>query len=922
MMKGILGGVKENSVPRAARASEVRAGIRVTREKQVMAAGTARGATPASGTADEDHSNKQPPQSNGCMPRSESPCQDAIGQQVDRDAAPKNAMGYKCEGPGGQTPIRRRSRATDLLKGLQRSLQQPGAAVHPDDFHFEEPEHAATPAQGAEVAGTGPAEPPYACRDAGHLLETVVSSALPAGCVSKDCASEADTDCGQQPSEAPSSPQVPSACPSSAPLAMHEPEVDGRGPGKPGRYRTVKGKFKPRPVETKAVPVNVSQELSSVKPALPVAQIGHAAAGQPRDSSARAPSVHVTGTTPTLPDSTASTDVLDATPSARKRVAFGSCQMYEFDPERPPADGGEDDCVCEVPLLPEAASSPLPGLPNNFMNAPDCAGVGHLWNAGASAEEVTHNHDPHVCLLARCGAVEGVSGVIERTVCGGTCPTVPEHESGHRGPASCSQTMQEPQGAVTERAGPVAGTKAVAADRGEHDEVTPVLYFDVHAHKSGGSLEGALRVTTAEALQLSEQDLAEMQAELESGHRLAAQEALDVQVRQCPLHAAAQPVGSGGGDGQHTTRPNPHSNPDSPRRVQGEDAESSDGDDGESSEVEGAGERLPLEHPRRPRLRQRRSGAEAAEVAQDSLSAEQQHQMNQQAVADAFRYTTTPKANYIAQRSGALRRAAQCIASSEASSCAPRNGALVRRCLAPDSQPAALMCVGTTLLLRPGGWGLRPAGVPYMSLLLTSLTACPHASSRVGLLWSLSKASRVLRPQGALPLAAAPAHAGGRALLTAPKQESWQRVWAPATPQRTLQLVPMRRPGRARLAHRQVGTSPTLTTIPLLRAGRRRVTTVRAVWRARMTRQKTHRGPLLKNTTHQGTGSRQTDTLTRRRLPSLACLSLVWRGVFLASGFVRLQSCTCTDQMWSPITASLSTPGRSAPPDAQSSPSA
>lgn len=100
--------------------------------------------------------------------------------------------------------------------------------------------------------------------------------------------------------------------------------------------------------------------------------------------------------------------------------------------------------------------------------------------------------------------------------------------------------------------------------------------------------------------------------------------------------------------------PNPHGIRDCPGHVQGEDAESSDGDGGESTEVEGAADRLPHERMRRPRLRKQRSGMVAAEVAQNSLSAEQQHQLNQQAVADAFRCATTPEAGQIAQRSGVL----------------------------------------------------------------------------------------------------------------------------------------------------------------------------------------------------------------------------------------------------------------------------
>lgn len=77
--------------------------------------------------------------------------------------------------------------------------------------------------------------------------------------------------------------------------------------------------------------------------------------------------------------------------------------------------------------------------------------------------------------------------------------------------------------------------------------------------------------------------------------------------------------------------------------MQADDAESSDDcseDEAALQVAQADGEERP--GIRRPRLRRQRPGSAAVEVSQDSLSAEQQHHLNQQAVADAFRCAAMP----------------------------------------------------------------------------------------------------------------------------------------------------------------------------------------------------------------------------------------------------------------------------------------
>jgi hypothetical protein len=122
--------------------------------------------------------------------------------------------------------------------------------------------------------------------------------------------------------------------------------------------------------------------------------------------------------------------------------------------------------------------------------------------------------------------------------------------------------------------------------------VTPVLFFDVAQGASENEMEGALRVTTAEALNLSAADLDAMHEQLDAAHR-------DSDAHQGEADAAY----------------------DSEQQEEGVE------------EGSGTGTGTPQQR-RRPRLRKR---AGAADASHPGLPTETQQELQRQAVADMFK---------------------------------------------------------------------------------------------------------------------------------------------------------------------------------------------------------------------------------------------------------------------------------------------
>lgn len=518
-MKGILGSVQERSAPKPARQAILGARVPLTD------AGHELSDTPrvTEVCCAEDHS-KQPPGSTaagttvlGRMGHGEGVHQrgDGTGQATGTLSSNKR--------PGVAPSTRRRSRTFELMRDLQLSLQQPVALAEPGDFDFgdDEDDDAFGDANVFDAATVlDPAEAPHS-DGAPRVPQPTDHAAAPIS--SGDRCSSVST-CAL--------PHV-----SGPPSVLPATNAGGTGPGKRGSYKNVKGKFKPRPAGS---PSSTAPGAPEMPACAPPSQYKEQAActGVALHRERNPGHASSSGAPCNLPTSHDSLDSHgEATRGAKRRVAFGSCQMYEYDPELPPADSGEDDCVCEVPLLPEAADRPLQGLQHSFMSAPDADAIGRCWNVGGPRDDATCSHDAHTDVLARCGVVEGISGVIERTALGGSGLMCSETEAVQQGASICSHSMHKPQSIVASKvASTPPGARAVAADEGMCQEVTPVLYFDMHGQKSKGEMEGALRVTTAEALQLSEQDMAELRAQMHTGAGTKAEDVLDVQVSAlCPL---------------------------------------------------------------------------------------------------------------------------------------------------------------------------------------------------------------------------------------------------------------------------------------------------------------------------------------------------------------------------------------------------
>ena len=215
---------------------------------------------------------------------------------------------------------------------------------------------------------------------------------------------------------------------------------------------------------------------------------------------------------------------------SKKRVLFGTCQMFAYDPEAPPADGGDDD-MCEVPLLPASPQAQHPIVSSALSSAP-----------------VLH-------------AVGGSGAML-----GGT--QVPSQGDSILFPLKTGPAVRR-------------------GDDGPEAGAIPVLCFDVHQGAGENEMEGALRVTTAEALELSEAELDAMHESLEERHGTGGEQ---------PGESAAH-----NGKGRR--------------------------------EEETASGRPPPQ--RRPRLRQR--GRSPAPPVQRGLEPEAQHDLQRQAMADMFR---------------------------------------------------------------------------------------------------------------------------------------------------------------------------------------------------------------------------------------------------------------------------------------------
>lgn len=546
-------------------------------------------------------------------------------------------------------PARRRSRAAELMRDVQRSLHSPVMPADADDFDFTDSGSESGNERGAEphcgFEGDAPegteaaprsdradsADGSHAAR--GNALQHDVSTG---GAVipPAQCASDGHP-----------AVQLASAAVNMAPVSAACAGV--RDPGTvPASYVATKGRFKPRvpkPGPKQTTPdasVSTRSEPASTSHAHGLG--GSLGSHVPTSRPSSGPS-----TADTSAESMSSEARLGARPG-RKRVTFSSCQMLEFDPELPPAESREDDCVCEVPLLPAATSGPIQVFPHSLASDQVATNFGPAWDGVGHPADLLCSSDEHAFRVARSCAVEGVSGLVARPSSGSSSPRSAESED----------SEPEPDGAIQERNGDTSvarqpatgqespGSRAVAADPAHGSEVTPVLYFDMHAQKSAGEMEGALRVTTAEALQLSAQDLAELHAQMDAGRSTGSEGQLDVQVRH---HSAAPRRGArahrrpAGASGVHVAPLQVHACGKA-CRVQAGDMESSD--DGELTDAEDPASdeeppatagRMAGEGMRRPQLRRRRQAEAAVEIRQECLSAEQQHQLNRQAIADAFR---------------------------------------------------------------------------------------------------------------------------------------------------------------------------------------------------------------------------------------------------------------------------------------------
>lgn len=143
---------------------------------------------------------------------------------------------------------------------------------------------------------------------------------------------------------------------------------------------------------------------------------------------------------------------------SKKKVGFGTCQMFAYDPDAPPADGGEGG-MCEVPLPPASPQAQHQIVPSTLSSA------------------------AVLCLQRGSGTIS---------------------HSDQAKPCVDSNSLPLKTGPARD-----------ISNDGAAAEATPVLCFNIQPGASENDMEGALRVTTAEELQLSEADLDAMYQALE-----------------------------------------------------------------------------------------------------------------------------------------------------------------------------------------------------------------------------------------------------------------------------------------------------------------------------------------------------------------------------------------------------------------------
>eukprot|EP00892_Ulva_mutabilis_P005188 jgi/Ulvmu1/3040/UM015_0080.1 len=628
MIKGILGSVKEHSVAARTLATSSPANAPAAdgacvrfqgrEDTEAVSVSACRSAT-ASGSQDGAMAQHSPTGSTGTVQVASEEVAEDRRRQAEGDAAEAVRKAGGWAAAGGAVRGRRRSRTAQLMTDLQRSLQSPITPAEADDFDFTDSHD--------ECEGVWISEQPSDGQtDTSDVVEAAPKPVVvypAAESLVRPSVQTAQVD-ASQPAIGSDNTEAPADFPKgghpAAPPAIVDDKVpptplaaETTGAAKHASYATVKGKFKPRR------PAKAGSSPQQQQPDPPVsnprahASLGQAGGGEGGCSN-QAPPSRPSGA-PFAAETLHDSEGRPAPSLGSKRVTFSSCQMYEYDPELPPAESGEADCVCEVPLLPAATSSCIQVFPHTLSSTAQAANVGPAWDRVGAVADPTHSSEIEAGRWVRCRAVEGVSGLVDRAPSSGTGSDLPE--SKHHGPSPCTAAVshRSSDGATADKAAQGSqhpDSRAATPDGVPDDEVTPVLYFDVHGKQSEGAMEGALRVTTAEALQLSPEDLEALHAQMGAGRGASAAAELDVQAG---------------------------------------DADSSDESPGgqveepvsEDEYSDAAGQR-PVDVQRRPRLRRRRHADPAVEISQASLSVNQQHQLNRQAVADAFRYYLAPEA--------------------------------------------------------------------------------------------------------------------------------------------------------------------------------------------------------------------------------------------------------------------------------------
>lgn len=544
MMKGILGGVHERSAPKTATVMPALADAHASVVNDTRGPGAQGGSI--AGCADQSdlaHAAgfSDDPQSTirsllGATDAEETfntACLDRCTRQGTADAEPPHG----CEPdmttePKQASPVRRRSRASELLKGIQQSLKTAAVPAEVGDFDLTDSDEDVDetcnsqcvpgPRTGSSETVEGESERP--CAVAVSLTGSTMQS-LHSKKMQGDDAAGAKLAAG--PAGDVGKVSHPSVAAGNGLPAADACSGEPTRPTNPASYTSVKGKFKPRVAKTTQ---NPNQQLHNALHEPHGEQSPHTAG--PEVMPAFRSSV-AASTAPTSQGSTES-DVRAGARPGKKRIAFSSCQMLEYDPTLPPAESVDEDCMCEVPVLPAGSYTPLQGFQNSVISAQPASDAVPAWSGLGRTSDPQSDSDVCTGRWVRCGAVEGVTGLIERAAASGSSSELPDggDERGCLPDAATTSTSDNPLAQDAAQGVMCAGTAAATPDSAHDGEVTPVLYFDVHTNRSQGEMEGALRVTTAEALQLSEEDLAELQAQAHTGSSTSSGYVLDVKVWQ------------------------------------------------------------------------------------------------------------------------------------------------------------------------------------------------------------------------------------------------------------------------------------------------------------------------------------------------------------------------------------------------------